>query len=85
MRRRNPALVYCSISGYGQEDARAALPGHDVNYQAWAGALTPEGGTAALPRLPSADLASGLTAAFGICAAVIGRGTPERGPTSTSP
>ena len=73
VRRRNPGLVYCSISGYGQEDERAPLPGHDVNYQAWAGALTPEGGTATMPRLPSADLASGLTAAFGICAAVIGR------------
>jgi crotonobetainyl-CoA:carnitine CoA-transferase CaiB-like acyl-CoA transferase len=79
VRRRNPALVYCSVSGYGQEDERAALPGHDVNYQAWAGALTPEGGTATLPRLPSADLASGLTAAFGICAAVIGRGTSGEG------
>ena len=79
VRRRNPALVYCSISGYGQEDERAALPGHDVNYQAWAGALTPEGGTATLPRLPSADLASGLTAAFGICAAVIGRGISGEG------
>ena len=79
VRRRNPALVYCSISGYGQEDVRAALPGHDVNYQAWAGALTPEGGTATLPRLPSADLASGLTAAFGICAAVIGRGASGEG------
>jgi len=79
VRRRNPGLVYCSISGYGQEDERAALPGHDVNYQAWAGALMPEGGTATLPRLPSADLASGLTAAFGICAAVIGRATSGGG------
>jgi len=79
VRRRNPALVYCSISGYGQEDERAALPGHDVNYQAWAGALTPEGGTATLPRVPSADLASGLTAAFGICAAIIGRAATGSG------
>jgi len=73
VRALNPAIVYCSISGYGQEGDRAPLPGHDVNYQAWAGALTPEGGTAALPPLPSADLAAGMTAAFGICAAVIGR------------
>ena len=46
VRARNPGIVYCSISGYGQHDPRAALPGHDVNYQAWSGALTPEGGTA---------------------------------------
>jgi alpha-methylacyl-CoA racemase len=74
VRKRNPGIVYCSISGYGQDDPRAALPGHDVNYQAWSGSLTPEGGPAtALPPLPTADLAAGLTAAFGICAARLGR------------
>jgi crotonobetainyl-CoA:carnitine CoA-transferase CaiB-like acyl-CoA transferase len=73
VRAAKPALVYCSISGYGQEDPRADLPGHDVNYQAWAGALAPEGGPATMPRLPLADLAGGMSAAFGICAAVLGR------------
>jgi crotonobetainyl-CoA:carnitine CoA-transferase CaiB-like acyl-CoA transferase len=73
VRAVNPAIVYCSISGYGQEGARATLPGHDVNYQAWAGSLTPDGGGAAIPPLPVADLAAGLTAAFGICAAILGR------------
>jgi crotonobetainyl-CoA:carnitine CoA-transferase CaiB-like acyl-CoA transferase len=76
---RNPGVVYCSISGYGQDDERAALPGHDVNYQAWAGSLTPEGGPGAMPALPSADLAAGLTAAFGICAALFGRATSGTG------
>ena len=75
----NPALVYCSVSGYGQDDPRATLPGHDVNYQAWAGALTPEGGTAAMPPLPVADLAGGMAAAFGICAAVVGRAATGKG------
>jgi len=78
-RARNPAIVYCSISGYGQEGFRSSLPGHDVNYQAWAGSLTPEGGPASAPPLPSADLAAGMTAAFGICAAVIGRATSGHG------
>ncbi len=73
VREVNPALVYCSISGYGQDDPRAELPGHDVNYQAWAGALTPEGGTARISPLPIADLAGGMAAAFGVCAAVLGR------------
>ena len=73
VRAVNPGIVYCSISGYGQRDPRAALPGHDVNYQAWAGALAPEGGPAVLPRIPAADLASGLAAAFGICASLLGR------------
>jgi crotonobetainyl-CoA:carnitine CoA-transferase CaiB-like acyl-CoA transferase len=80
VRALNPRIVYCSISGYGQQDPRALLPGHDVNYQAWSGALTPEGGTATkVPPLPTADLASGLTAAFGICAAVLGRATSGEG------
>jgi crotonobetainyl-CoA:carnitine CoA-transferase CaiB-like acyl-CoA transferase len=78
LRDAKPALVYCSISGYGQDDPRADLPGHDVNYQAWAGALAPEGGTATMPRLPVADLAGGMSAAFGICAALLGcRATGE--------
>jgi crotonobetainyl-CoA:carnitine CoA-transferase CaiB-like acyl-CoA transferase len=79
VRAVNPDIVYCSISGYGQRDPRAALPGHDVNYQAWAGALAPEGGTAVLPRIPTADLASGLAAAFGICASLLGRRSGEAG------
>ena len=80
VRARNPGIVYCSISGYGQHDPRATLPGHDVNYQAWSGALTPEGGMATtIPPLPTADLAAGLTAAFGICAAVLGADHQRRG------
>jgi crotonobetainyl-CoA:carnitine CoA-transferase CaiB-like acyl-CoA transferase len=75
----NPAIVYCSISGYGQSGPRAPLPGHDVNYQAWAGALSPEGGSAVMPPLPIADLASGVTGAFGICAAVLGRSATGEG------
>ena len=73
VRANNPGVVYCSISGYGQSGPRATLPGHDVNYQAWGGSLAPEGGLGTMPRLPAADLASGVTAAFGICAALIGR------------
>ena len=80
VRAHNPGVVYCSISGYGQHDPRADLPGHDVNYQAWAGALAPEGGPAtSIPPLPVADLAGGLTAAFGICAALIGRARSGHG------
>ena len=80
VRARHPRIVYCSISGYGQHDPRAELPGHDVNYQAWSGALTPEGGLATtIPPLPTADLAAGLTAAFGICAAALGRASSGEG------
>ena len=74
VRALNSGVVYCSISGYGQQGPLAVAPGHDLNYQAWAGALAPDGGAAVMPPLPLADLASGMTAAFGICAALLGRG-----------
>ena len=36
---RNPRLVYCSISGYGQDGPYRDRAGHDVNYLAYAGVL----------------------------------------------
>lgn len=68
----NPSLVYCSISGYGQDGPLAAVPGHDVNYQARAGVLDPPH----LPKPPLADLAGGAYAAMAICAALV-RGEGE--------
>jgi crotonobetainyl-CoA:carnitine CoA-transferase CaiB-like acyl-CoA transferase len=79
LRKVNPGLVYCSISGYGQEGERALVSGHDVNYQAWSGALAPEGGRATMPPLPVADLAGGMSAAFGVCAALARRATTGQG------
>ncbi len=35
----NPGIVYCSISGYGQDGPMSAVPGHDVNYLSYAGVL----------------------------------------------
>lgn len=61
-----PAIVYCSLSGFGQEGDLRDVPGHDVNYQALAGALAR---TLATPALPVADLGGGLVAAFCIAAA----------------
>jgi len=39
LKKANPKLVYCSISGYGQTGPWRERPGHDVNYVAAAGAL----------------------------------------------
>lgn len=82
VRAVNPAVVYCSVSGYGQAGELADLPGHDVNYQAYAGALAPDGEDPPLSSpLPLADLAAGLVAAFAVCAALVGaraRGEGER-------
>lgn len=35
----NPALIYCAITGYGQEGPYSLAPGHDINYQAMSGLL----------------------------------------------
>jgi crotonobetainyl-CoA:carnitine CoA-transferase CaiB-like acyl-CoA transferase len=73
VRTRTPSIVYCSLSGMGQRGPLALAPAHDLNYQAWAGALRPEGDDPVVGRLPIADLAGGVFAAFAICAAVIRR------------
>src|SRR5439155_9222357 len=67
------SVVYCSLSGMGQRGPLALAPAHDLNYQAWAGALRPEGGEPVTGKLPIADLAGGVFAAFAICAAVVRR------------
>src|SRR5437868_4870850 len=58
VRAVNPTVIYCSLSGYGQTGPWRDVPGHDVNYQALAGALTAgaSGVAPAVPRLPAADL-----------------------------
>jgi crotonobetainyl-CoA:carnitine CoA-transferase CaiB-like acyl-CoA transferase len=76
VRARNPSVVYCSVSGYGQDGPLRLLPGHDLNYQAWAGVVEPRPGRDAAPivgRPPIADLAGGSYAAFAISAALVRR------------
>lgn len=73
VRAVNPSVIYCSLSGMGQTGPLALAPAHDLNYQAWSGALAPEGGEPVAGRLPIADLAGGVFAAFAICAALVRR------------
>ncbi|MBV8957780.1 MAG: CoA transferase [Actinobacteria bacterium] len=73
VRAVNPSVIYCSVSGLGQDGPLRLAPGHDLNYQAWAGALSPEGGEPVASKLPIADLAGGMAAAFAIVAAVVRR------------
>jgi len=67
----NPSIIYCSVSGYGQTGPLSAVPGHDVNYQALAGAIIRANGRhdAETPKVPIADLAAATVAALSICAA----------------
>ena len=57
LRSRNPRLVYCSISGYGQDGPRAGEAGHDLNYLACTGLLALSFGSAERPVLPPAQIA----------------------------
>jgi crotonobetainyl-CoA:carnitine CoA-transferase CaiB-like acyl-CoA transferase len=66
----NPRIIYCSLSGFGQTGPWRDVPGHDINYQALAGALTPDGGEPRLAAVPVADLAGGMAAALAVCAAL---------------
>ncbi len=74
LRRENPTLVYCAISGYGQDGPYRNLVGHDVNYMGYAGALSvtgPRDGAPVTPGVQVADLGGGaLMAAFSIAAAL---------------
>jgi crotonobetainyl-CoA:carnitine CoA-transferase CaiB-like acyl-CoA transferase len=73
LRKANPKLVYCSISGYGQTGPWRERPGHDVNYVAAAGALAFPGQWLKPPArssLPIADMGGGAFAAIAILAAL---------------
>jgi len=88
MRAENPRIVYCAISGYGQDGPKRGASGHDMNYLGLVGLLGltgAAGGGAGGGPIQSAgqiaDLGGGaLMAAFGIMAALRerdGDGTPD--------
>jgi alpha-methylacyl-CoA racemase len=81
---RNPGIVYCSTSGYGQNGPQAQWAGHDIDYLAVGGYLamcTP--GAEGAPPLPGATIADaaagGMHAALAITAALAGRATTGQG------
>lgn len=79
----NPRVVYCAISGFGQDGPDALRSGHDLNYMGIAGALqlfgTPRTGPM-VPGLSIADVGGGsLMAAFGILTALAARERTGRG------
>jgi crotonobetainyl-CoA:carnitine CoA-transferase CaiB-like acyl-CoA transferase len=69
LKKHNPKLIYCSISGYGQTGPWRERPGHDVNYVAAAGALAFPGHWLKPPArssLPVADMGGGAFAAVAV-------------------
>ncbi|MFC1825363.1 CaiB/BaiF CoA transferase family protein [Thermodesulfobacteriota bacterium] len=76
LRKINPRIVYCSISGFGQQGPYKDMPNHDVNLQALSGMLyclnNAEGDPIA-PRIAVGDLSSAMFATVGIMAALMAR------------
>lgn len=83
LKQRNPKLVMCAISGYGQDGPFSQMAGHDVNYVGLAGMLEQNVGPDGIPALPNlqiGDLLGGAEAAVqGILAALIGAKTTGQG------
>ncbi|MCB1602863.1 MAG: CoA transferase, partial [Xanthomonadales bacterium] len=57
LRRINPGLIYCSITGYGQTGPKAASAGHDLNYAGDSGVLSLSRGPDDHPTMPSGLIA----------------------------
>ncbi len=80
---RNPRLIYCAITGYGQDGPYRNLVGHDLNYIGTAGMLSILGRKGEPPTIPHNILADyaggGMHGAIGILAALVARQQTGRG------
>ena len=80
---RNPKIVVCSISGFGQTGPYREKAGHDLNYIGLGGVLAmtgPAGGAPQMPGIQIADLAGGaLWSATAILGALVGRERTGKG------
>jgi len=78
-----PRLIYCSITGYGQESPYSSLPGHDINYQGFGGMLNLNRRRAEMPVIPPlqiGDMAGGgMQAAIAILSALVERERTHKG------
>jgi len=83
LREENPGLVYCAITGYGQDGPYRDRSGHDMNYLGLVGVLGLTGEAGGPPVQAAgqiADLGGGaLMAAFGIMAALRERDRSDEG------
>lgn len=78
----NPRIVYCSLTGFGQDGPHRDRSGHDLNYLALSGVLgitTDDNGKPAMSGIQVADLAGGMVAGFAILAALLAREKSGRG------
>lgn len=77
IKKINEGIIYCSLSGYGQDGPYKNMVGHDINYLSFAGILNLNremGRKPIIPPVQIADIAAGgMLAALGIMAALIYR------------
>ena len=77
LKEAHPGIVYCAISGYGQDGPYRLRAGHDLNYAGYAGLLDYNRGPRGEPAMPPTqlgDLAGGsFMAVIGIMTALFGR------------
>lgn len=82
IREVNPAIIYCSLSGFGQDGPYRNRVGHDLNYIGIGGMLGlfgPQEGPPSVPGVQIADLGGGWLAALSILAALVHRERTGRG------
>jgi len=80
LRVDNPRLVYCAISGFGQDGPLRDLPAYDQIVQGMSGAMSITGSPEAAPLrvgYPVADTIGGMTASYAIAAALADRQRTE--------
>src|SRR5262249_1257722 len=79
---RNPGIVYCSISAFGQDGPYVARPAHGLRLEAIAGVLSVtlgDDGRPAVPGIPIADAGSALHGLSGVLMALLRRVETGRG------
>ncbi len=82
VRARNPAIVYCSISAFGQDGPYRNRPAHDLALEAMSGILSVslgDDGKPAIPGIPATDVLAGLQGLSGVLMALLRRRDTGRG------
>jgi crotonobetainyl-CoA:carnitine CoA-transferase CaiB-like acyl-CoA transferase len=77
LKSRNPRIIFCSLSGYGQDGPYKERSGHDINYIGLGGILELTGARDGDPIIPGTQIADigggGMMAAIAILAAIVHR------------
>jgi len=79
IKKINPKIIYCSITGYGQIGPYKDKAGHDLNYSSLSGLLDVMSAKPSVPGVQFADVGSALIAAFSILASLVYRERSGKG------